>query len=56
MGFLKIKVRLEDSSNVTALLNTREEINVITRKLTKDAGLARKKDSILELVSYTNYN
>lgn len=42
MGLLKIKFRLEESLKVMALLDTGAEINMITKKLMKDANLAIK--------------
>lgn len=40
MGFSKAKVRLEDGPKLMALLDTGAEINVMTRKVMEDAGLA----------------
>lgn len=45
MGSPKIKVRLEDGPRVTALLDTGAEINVMTREVIEDAGLAMRKKS-----------
>ncbi len=44
------------NSNVTALLDTGVEINVITRKLMEDANLAMRRGLKLELVSYTGHS
>ena len=56
MGSPKIKVRLEDGSKVTALLDTGVEINVMTREVMEDAGLAMRKGPKLELVSHTGHS
>lgn len=51
MGSPKIKVMVEDGPKVTALLDTGAEINVMTREVMEDAGLALRKGPKLELVS-----
>ncbi|MCJ1349183.1 hypothetical protein MMC31_007419 [Peltigera leucophlebia] len=56
MGSPKIKVRLEDGPKVRALLNTGAEINVMTREVMEDAGLAMRKGPKLELVSHTGHS
>ena len=47
---------MEDSSKVTALLDTGAEINVMTRKLIKDAKLAMRQGPKLVLVAYTGHS
>ena len=56
IGSLKAKVRLEDGSRVTALLDTGAEIHVMTREVIKDAGLAIQRSLKLELVSHPGYS
>ena len=56
MGSPKIKVRLEYGSKVTALLDTGAEINVMTREVMEDAGLAMRKGLKFELVSHTGHS
>ena len=56
MGSPKAKVRLEDGSKVTALLDTGAEINVMTREVMEDAGLAMRRGPKLELVSHTGHS
>ena len=56
MGSLKAKVRLEDGSKVTALLDTGAEINVMTREVMEDACLAIRRSPKLELVSHTGHS
>ena len=56
MGSPKAKVRLEDCSKVTALLDTGAEINVMTRELMKDANLAIRRGPKLELISDTGHS
>ena len=56
MGSLKAKFRLEDSSKVTALLDTGAEMNVMTRELMEDANLAMRRGPKLELVSHTGHS
>ena len=53
IGSPKAKVRLEDGSKVTAALDTGAEINVMTREVMEDAGLAIHRGPKLELVSHT---
>ncbi len=55
MGSPKAKVRLEDGSKVTALLDTGRGINVMTRELMEDANLAMRRGPKLNLVSHTGY-
>ena len=52
----KAKVRLENGSKVTALLDTGAEINVMTREVMEDAGLAMQRGLKLELVSHTGHS
>lgn len=52
----KAKVQFEDSSKVTILLDTGVIINVIIRKLIKDADLAMKRGLKLELISYISHS
>ena len=56
MGSPKAKVRLEDGSKVTALLDTGAEINVMTKELMEDANLAMRRGPKLELVSHTGHS
>ena len=56
MGSPKAKVRLEDGSKVTAFLDTGAEINVITREVMEDVGLAMRRGPKLELVSHTGHS
>ena len=56
MGSPKAKVRLEDGSKITALLDTGAEINVMTREIMEDAGLAMRQGPRLELVSHTGHS
>ena len=51
---LNAKVRLEDESNVMALLDTGTEINVMIKELMKNANLAMRRGPKLELVSHTS--
>ncbi len=58
MGSPKAKVRLEDGSKVTALLDTgaEPEINEMTRDLMEDADLVMRRGPTLELVSHTGHS
>ena len=56
MGSPKAKIRLKDGSKITAFLNTGVEINVMTRKVIEDTGLAMRRGPKLELVSYTSHS
>ena len=56
IGSLKVKVRLDDSSKVIALLDTSAEINIIPREVIEDAGLAMRHRPKLELVFHTSYS
>lgn len=56
MGSPKAKVGLEDRSKVTILLDTDAKINVIIRKVIKDASLAMRRALKLEIVSHTGYS
>ena len=56
MGSPKIKGRLKDRPKVTTVLDIRAEINVRTRDVMEDAGLAMRKGLKLELVSYTKHS
>lgn len=52
MGSPKPKVRLEDGSKIMALLETGAEINVMTREVMEEFGLAMRHRPKLELVSH----
>ena len=56
MGSPKTKVCLEDGSKVLALLDTGAEINVMTKEIMEDAGLAMRRGPRLELVSHTGHS
>ena len=56
MGSPKTKVRLEDGSKVTALLDTGGEINVMTKELMEDTNLAMRQGPKLELVSHIDHS
>lgn len=56
MGSPKAKVRLEDGTKVTALLDTSAEINVMTCEAMEDAGLAMQRGPKLELVSHISHS
>ncbi len=55
MGSPKAKVRLEDGSKIIALLDTGVEMNVRTREVIEDEGLAMQRGFKLELVSHTGH-
>lgn len=52
----KAKVRLEDSFRIIALLDTIAEINIMTREIIEDIGLAMHRGSKFELVSHTDHS
>lgn len=52
MGSPNPKVRLEDGSKIMALLETGAEINVMTREVMEEVGLAMRRRPKLELVSH----
>ena len=52
----KAKVCLKDNFKITTLLDTRVEINVMTRKLIEEANLAMRKGCKLELILHTCYS
>lgn len=56
MGSPKAKVRLEDGSKITALLDTGAEINVMTREVMEDAGLAMRQGPKLVLISHIGHS
>ena len=56
MGSPKAKIRLENSSKVTALLDTGAKINIMTRKLMEEVNLIMRKGLKLELVSHTGHS
>lgn len=56
MGFPKIKMDLEDSPEVLALLDIDAKINIIRKKVIQNAELAIRQGFYLKLVSYTGYN
>ena len=49
-------MRLGDGSKIIALLDTGAEINVMTREVMEDAGLAMRRGPKLELVSHTGHS
>lgn len=49
MSSSKVKIRLQDGSKVRPLWNTGARINVMTREMIEDAGLAMKKAPSLSL-------
>lgn len=56
MGFSKAKIRLGDDPKITALFHTCAKINVMTKEVIKNAGLAIKQRPKLELVLHTSPN
>ncbi len=56
MGFLKSIIRLENGFKIIALLDTGAEINIMTRKVMENAGLAIRRSPKIELVSHTGYS
>lgn len=56
MGMPKANVGLEDGFKITALQNTGAEINVMTKEVMEDAGLAMRQGPKLELVSHTGHS
>lgn len=56
MGSLKAKVRLENGFTVIALLGTGTKINVMTQEIMEVVGLAMRRGSKLELISYTGHS
>lgn len=50
----KAKVYLKNSSKITVFLVTNVEINVISKKLIKEANLAIRQGSKIEFVFYTS--
>lgn len=52
----KAKIKLEDGFKVTILLNSGIEINVMTRKVIKDASLAIQHSPKLEWISHTRHS
>ena len=55
IGCLKTRVRLKDSAKVLALLDTNAEINLMTKAVMEEAGLAIRSGSRLELISHTGH-
>lgn len=53
---LKAKVWRENDSKILAYLNTDMKINVMTRKIMKDAVLALRYSPKIELISHTDHN
>lgn len=53
IGSPKVKVGFEDGSRVMTLLDTRVEMNIMTRELMEDATLAMRQGSKLDLISNT---
>lgn len=56
MWSLKAKVRLKDRSKFIALLNTCAKINIMTKEIIKDVGLAMQHGLKLELLFYTSHS
>lgn len=56
MKLSKAKVRLEDSFQVTALLDTGAKINIMMRKLMEEANLAIRKRTKLDLVLHIGHS
>ena len=56
IGSSKSKVRLEDGSKVTVLLDTGVEINFMTRQVMEDEGFALRLGPKLELISHTGHS
>lgn len=56
MGSLKTRVRLENRSKITVFLDIDIEINVMTKEIIKDMGLAMRRGLKLELRSYTSHS
>ena len=56
MSSPKAKIRLEDGFKFTTFLDIIAEINVMTRKVIEDTGLAIWHGSKLELVSHTGHS
>lgn len=52
----KVKVRLEDGSKITKLLDTGAEINLMTRKIMENTRLIMRQEPQLELGLHTNYS
>lgn len=56
IGSSKTKVRLEDGPKVIAFFDTSAKINVMTKEVMENAGLAMRPEPKLELVSYIDYS
>lgn len=56
MRLPKIKVCLKNDFKITIFLNIDIKINMIIRNLIKDANLAMRQESKLDLVLFTSYN
>lgn len=56
MGLSKAKVYLKNGFKIIVFLDTGIEINLIRKKLIKDANLAIKQRPKLKLILYTNYS
>lgn len=56
MVLSKAKIRLENGFKITALFDTGAEINIMTKKIMEDAGLAMEQGPTLELVSLTDHS
>lgn len=56
MKFLKVKIRLENSLKIMALLNTINEIDIITKKVIKNIRLTIKQRPKLEFVFYISHS
>ena len=56
MRSVKAKVRLQDRSKVTTLLDTSIEMNVMIRELNENANLSRRQKLKLELISHITHS
>lgn len=56
MSFPKAKVKLENGCKVTAHLDISAQVNIMTRKVMEDIGLAMQRSLKLELVSHTSHS
>lgn len=56
MKFLKVKVILKDGSKIIALFDTGAKINVMIKKVMKNARLVMRQRQKQELVLYKDHN
>lgn len=56
MELLKAKIKSENNSKITIFLDTKVEINIITRKIIKNTRLIIKQRLKLELVLHSGYS